>query len=58
VRPWLWLEFLWEFGYIWSFGKHHGYIWSLPLKFHNTRCSHCRRFDSVWIGFQNYDTVL
>ena len=31
VRPWLWLEFLWEFGYIWSFGKHHGYIWSLPF---------------------------
>ena len=26
VRPWLWLEFLREFGYIWSFGKHHGYI--------------------------------
>ena len=27
---WLWLEFLREFGYKWSFGKHHGYIWSLP----------------------------
>jgi hypothetical protein len=33
------VKFLRGFDYIWSFGKHHGYIWSLPLmiklKYHN-----------------------
>ena len=26
------MEFLGKFDYIWSFGKYHGYIWSLPQK--------------------------